>query len=109
MSTERCPHCDAPFPADEVVVGKCRQCGKELLGETNAAGEGIREADAIPLAKEHVDPQPERTRRSDVRRRPGSSGGCPECGSNYLRPGPWPWYLGTIGAMLCRAVICEDC
>lgn len=36
-------------------------------------------------------------------------GGCPECGSRRLRPGPWPWYLGTVGAMLCRAMVCKDC
>jgi hypothetical protein len=26
-----------------------------------------------------------------------------------MRSGPWPWYLGTVGAILCRAVICNDC
>jgi uncharacterized protein (DUF983 family) len=26
-----------------------------------------------------------------------------------VRPGPWPWYLGTVGAMMCRAVICNEC
>jgi hypothetical protein len=48
----------------------------------------------------------------DDRREPagrGSTVPCPECGSRYHRPGPWPWYLGTIGALLCRAVVCEDC
>jgi hypothetical protein len=108
MSTVRCPHCDAPFPSEEVIVGKCQHCGKELMGG-RSAGEGIMEADAIPATKERVDSQFERPRRSDVRRREGTSGGCPECGSHYLRAGPWPWYLGTIGAMLCRAVICGDC
>jgi hypothetical protein len=23
--------------------------------------------------------------------------------------GPWPWYLGTVGAFLCKAMVCEDC
>lgn len=26
-----------------------------------------------------------------------------------MRSGPWPWYLGTIGAVIVRAVICNDC
>ena len=34
---------------------------------------------------------------------------CPRCGSRSMRSGPWPWYLGTVGAILCRAVICNDC
>lgn len=43
------------------------------------------------------------------RRRGGSGMPCPQCGSRSQRPGPWPWYLGTVGAMLCKAVICNDC
>ena len=43
------------------------------------------------------------------RRRTGSGVPCPQCGSRSNRPGPWPWYLGTAGAVLCRAVICNDC
>jgi hypothetical protein len=34
---------------------------------------------------------------------------CPKCDGRSVRSGPWPWYLGTIGAMLVRAVICNDC
>ncbi len=34
---------------------------------------------------------------------------CPECGARSVRSGPWPWYLGTVGAMLCKAVICNKC
>ena len=26
-----------------------------------------------------------------------------------IRSGPWPWYLGTVGAILCKAVICNEC
>jgi hypothetical protein len=42
-------------------------------------------------------------------RRAHSGVPCPSCGSRWLRAGPWPWYLGTVGAMLCRAVICNEC
>ena len=34
---------------------------------------------------------------------------CPNCGARSVRSGPWPWYLGTVGAMLCWAVICNEC
>jgi DNA-directed RNA polymerase subunit RPC12/RpoP len=34
---------------------------------------------------------------------------CPKCGSRSVRKGPWPWYLGTLGAILCHAVICNEC
>jgi hypothetical protein len=42
-------------------------------------------------------------------RRAGSGPACPRCGSRDLRNGPWPWYLGTIGAILVRAVVCNQC
>ena len=47
--------------------------------------------------------QPERHRAR------GSGVACPRCGSRSMRSGPWPWYLGTVGAILCKAVICNDC
>ena len=34
---------------------------------------------------------------------------CPECGSTQLRHGAWPWYLGTIGALLVSPLECERC
>lgn len=43
------------------------------------------------------------------RRRGNTSVPCPKCGAHSVRPGPWPWYLGTVGAMLCKAVICNEC
>ncbi|MBN9519521.1 hypothetical protein J0H58_13530 [bacterium] len=47
----------------------------------------------------------------DRPRRRRSAGGvpCPECGWRSQRPGPWPWYLGTVGAVMCKAVVCNDC
>lgn len=35
--------------------------------------------------------------------------GCPKCGSPDTRSGPWPWYLGTVGALIVRAVVCVKC
>src|SRR5260221_12422285 len=34
---------------------------------------------------------------------------CPNCGSHDRLPGDWPWYLGTVGAVICRPVICNSC
>jgi hypothetical protein len=51
-------------------------------------------------------------RRRDDRDRPRrreSAVPCPRCGSREQRGAAWPWYLGTLGAMMARPVICEDC
>jgi hypothetical protein len=49
------------------------------------------------------------SRQSESRPARGKGVACPRCGSHSMRNGPWPWYLGTVGAILCRAVICNDC
>ena len=47
---------------------------------------------------------------SRPRNRGASSGPpCPKCGGRKHKPGPWPWYLGTVGAMIVRAVVCVEC
>lgn len=43
------------------------------------------------------------------RRSKNTSVPCPNCGGQSVRPGPWPWYLGTVGALMCKAVICNEC
>jgi len=109
MSAVRCPHCDALLPAQEIAAGRCENCGTQILRQGIPDTAGIQEADKVPTVKVHSDPLGERSQRPQARRRNGSGPPCPECGSRYLRSGPWPWYLGTVGAMLCRPVICEDC
>jgi len=47
--------------------------------------------------------------RARRRNRENSSVPCPKCGAYSVRSGPWPWYLGTVGAMVCKAVICNEC
>jgi hypothetical protein len=59
----------------------------------------------LPRAR-RVDDEDDRPRR---RRGGGSGVPCPKCGSRDQRNGPWPWYLGSVGAVLCKAVICEEC
>ena len=34
---------------------------------------------------------------------------CPNCLGDDLRAGAFPWYLGTIGALVVRAVVCNRC
>jgi len=45
----------------------------------------------------------------DDRPRKNTKVPCPKCGGKSVRPGPWPWYLGTIGAIMCKAVVCNSC
>jgi predicted RNA-binding Zn-ribbon protein involved in translation (DUF1610 family) len=105
MATDHCPHCNAPIPATEMAAKFCPSCGKTLLDGASVAAVTGNKPDEIPTLKEYVETARERT----PRRRSGSGRECPECGSTYLRAGPWPWYLGTVGAMLCKAMVCDDC
>jgi predicted RNA-binding Zn-ribbon protein involved in translation (DUF1610 family) len=109
MSTDHCPHCDATLPAQETAAKFCPYCGKPLPSEGIGDAAAIKEPDEIHTLKEYVEPPHERSARPQARRRSGSGRECPDCGSPYLSSGPWPWYLGTVGAMLCRAMVCDDC
>src|SRR5262249_36243943 len=48
---------------------------------------------------------PPRGRRNEV----NTKVPCPKCGGMSGRSGTWPWYLGTVGAIMCKAVICNEC
>jgi hypothetical protein len=81
-------------------------------GKPEKEPEGIMDVQAAdaeqlrkPRARDEGDNEPRRRRRGEG----DSAIPCPKCGSRWLRSGPWPWYLGTIGAFLCRAVTCQDC
>ncbi|MFQ5733113.1 MAG: hypothetical protein ACE5KM_14320 [Planctomycetaceae bacterium] len=56
-----------------------------------------------PHCGEMIGGAPQRGRRSVV------GPPCPKCGGRELKSGPWPWYLGTVGAMIVKAVICVQC
>ena len=34
---------------------------------------------------------------------------CPKCNSTKIGSGSWPWYLGTLGAIFCKAMECRRC
>ena len=109
MAIDHCPHCNAPLPATETAAKFCPSCGKTLSGGAIVEAVTGAKPGEIPTLKEYVEPPREHEPRSEPRRRRSSGRECPECGSPYLRPGPWPWYLGTVGAMLCRAMVCDEC
>jgi hypothetical protein len=66
------------------------------------------EAPAVVPVDDDDDSDEQPARRSDRDRGP-SKVPCPACGSRWVRSGPWPWYLGTVGALVCKAVECQEC
>lgn len=93
-----CPHCGLQTSvADEYLghSGPCARCGKTIT--VSPHGSSL-------MGTPTVQPAPERVTAPGW---PGAA--CPKCGGLSQRPGPWPWYLGTIGAMLVKAVICNHC
>ena len=93
-----CPHCLVETDvADEFIgrSGPCAQCGQTIT--IRVQGSAVAGSPAMQSVPEGGT-MPDRTTTA-----------CPECGSHSQRAGPWPWYLGTAGAMLVRAVICNQC
>ena len=85
----QCPHCGVRTQVGDQFAGQtgpCRQCGQTVtLPHPGAAlGPGVQ----APRTHGVV---------------------CPRCGGQSNRPGPWPWYLGTIGAILVSARLCDLC
>lgn len=99
MPIVSCPECGEDVRVRPGVITTCAGCGTKLRPKAAAPT-------VIPADDEMDDDRPVRPRR-----RPGgrSRGDCPQCGSPNIQSGPWPWYLGTVGAFLCKAMVCEDC
>ena len=85
----QCPECGLQTQVDDRFAGQtgpCRQCGQMVRVPYPgvASGPGVQA--------------------------PGTYGvACPRCGSQSTRAGPWPWYLGTIGAIFVSAKLCTQC
>ncbi len=78
-----CPHCGVRTQVGDQFAGQtgpCRQCGQTVTLPHPGAALG-----------------------------PGLQVSCPRCGGQSNRPGPWPWYLGTIGAIFVSARLCNLC
>jgi hypothetical protein len=103
MPTVRCPKCDRSVTVRPGGAVFCAGCGAHVSDRPEPP-------DVVPIDDDDETP-PERLRRRH--RRAGAEGDspvpCPECGSRSIRNGPWPWYLGTVGLMFCKAVECEQC
>ena len=84
-----CPHCGVRTQvADQFAgqTGPCRQCGRTVTVPHLRAGLGS----GVQAPRTH-------------------GVACPRCGGQSNRPGPWPWYLGTIGAIFVSARLCNLC
>ncbi len=84
-----CPHCGERTEVSEQFAGQtgpCRQCGQTVT---------------LPHFGAAVAPQAQASHNYGV--------ACPRCGSRSHRSGPWPWYLGTIGAIFVSARLCNAC
>ncbi len=83
-----CPHCGMRTQVGDRFAGQqgpCRKCGQTVT---------------IPIAEDMS---------RDAQSPPAHRVACPNCRSHYHRPGPWPWYLGTIGALFVSARVCSAC
>jgi hypothetical protein len=83
-------------------------------GDSDPNSERIRDAEdvkheQIRKRRPRDDDDDDRPRRRRRRSEGDSPIPCPKCGSRWLRGGPWPWYLGTIGTFLCNVKTCEEC
>ena len=85
----QCPHCGVESQVGDQYAGQtgpCRQCGQSVT---------------VPYLATVSQPAAEA---------PMSYGTvCPRCSSQSIRSGPWPWYLGTVGAMFVSARVCNQC
>jgi DNA-directed RNA polymerase subunit RPC12/RpoP len=104
MSMVRCPGCGREASDAPITGAICEKCGARIEAE----GEP-------PMVRAVDDAEPPMVRPAGPRHvivdddEGDSHVPCPACGSRWVRSGPWPWYLGTVGALLCKAVVCEDC
>ena len=93
-----CPECDTEGEVRPGGRATCPECGARVR------------ADDEPQVLEAVEDDAPRGRpRRRSRPKGDSPYPCPECGSRWVRKGPWPWYLGTVGAFMCKAMECQEC
>jgi hypothetical protein len=103
MPTVRCPKCDRPVSVRPGGAVFCAGCGTHVSDRPDPP-------EVVPVDDDETPPERPARRK---RRRPVDGGDsavpCPACGARWIRKGPWPWYLGTVGLFFCKAVECQEC
>lgn len=103
MPTVRCPKCDRAVSVRPGGAVFCAGCGAHVSDQPEPPA-------VVPVEDDETPPErPARRRRRRTEEEGDSRVPCPACGSRWIRSGPWPWYLGTVGLMFCKAKVCEDC
>src|SRR4051812_48225914 len=105
MPAVRCPECGRQATVTAGVTALCSVCGTRLPAGGEPPMVQAVDNDDQPAVR----PGRARRRRDGDEDEGDSSVPCPACGSRWVRSGPWPWYLGTVGLMFCKAVVSEDC
>ncbi len=110
MISFQCPHCDLQLNVEDQYGGRsgpCRQCGQTVtIPQADSTTASDQVLDAQPVS-DGLPPQLSVPQRVQPMRQ--SDFGCPKCGSDSVMPGAWPWYLGTIGALIVVARKCNQC
>ena len=88
-----CSHCGVRTQVGDEFAGQtgpCRQCGQTVTVPNSGAAMGAPTGANVQSPRAY-------------------GVACPRCGGQSIRPGPWPWYLGTIGAIFVSAKLCNSC
>lgn len=88
----QCPHCGLQLSLSDQYAGQtgpCKQCGQPITIPGAPGGVPMQGRGPTPHASRGM--------------------ACPKCNSTAISSGPWPWYLGTIGAIFVKAVYCRQC
>lgn len=101
----QCPSCGMQMVVADSYAGQsgpCRQCGQMVVIPHPA---GAPPMQVFMPASSTPNPYLPAHRENT----PYVRGTCPRCGSRTIYPGPWPWYLGTLGAIFVSAKCCGQC
>lgn len=94
----QCPLCGNQSSLSDQYAGQtgpCKQCGQTIT---------IPEVAGVDPTQGHAG------QAGQAPYYPAFHGNvCPKCNSTSVSAGPWPWYLGTIGAIFVKAVCCQQC
>ncbi len=104
----QCPSCGNTISVADQHAGKrgrCKHCGHDITIPGAAAAQPAAVAAPHPAVPPPPPPPPQQPHALPAT----GDTACPKCGSYAVQPGPWPWYLGTVGAIFVRAMVCRQC